>query len=46
MLNFSFLENGLGIVSRPHLMNDQEKCLCYILLTDQISLPSRWRLKG
>ena len=32
MLDFDFLEKGLGIVS-PQLLS------CYILLTDQISLP-------
>ena len=41
MLNFHFLVKGLGIASLPHLVYDfQEKCvLCYILLTDQTSLP-------
>ena len=41
MLDFDFLEKGLGIVSPPYFENNfQEKLLsCYILLTDQISLP-------
>ena len=41
MLNFDILNKGLGIVSPAHLgMNFQQKCSsCYILLTDQISLP-------
>ena len=41
MLNFDVLENGLGIVSEPYFVIDyQEKCFsCYILITDQISLP-------
>ena len=31
---------GLGIVSTAHFAYDfQQKCSCYILLTDQISLP-------
>ena len=35
MLNFDFLDKDLGIVSPA-----QQKCSsCYILLTDQISLP-------
>ena len=40
MLNFDFLEKGLGTVSGPHFMYDfSRKCFpCYILLTDQISL--------
>ena len=39
MLNFDFLEKGLGIVSPPHFMYDfLRKCFsCYILLTDQMS---------
>ena len=39
MLNFAFLEKGLGIVSSPYFVYGfQEKCLsCYILLTDQMS---------
>ena len=41
MLNFDFLEKVLGKVFPPHfVMIFQEKCLsCYILLTDQNSLP-------
>ena len=41
MLNFDFLDKGLGIVSPAHFVYDfEQKCsLCYILLTDQISLP-------
>ena len=41
MLNFEFLENGLGIVSPPHFVYIfQEKPFsCYTRLTDQISLP-------
>ena len=39
MLNFDFLQKGLGIVSSM-CMIFQEKCFsCYALLTDQISLP-------
>ena len=40
MLNFDFLDKGLGIVSPAHFVYDfQQKCpSCYILLTDQISL--------
>ena len=40
MLNFSFLEKGLGIVSPPYfVLIFQQKCFsCYILVTDQISL--------
>ena len=42
MLNFQFLEKGMRIVSPPHFAYDfQEKYFsCYILLTDQISLPT------
>ena len=36
MLNFDFLEKGLGIVSSPHFAYDFSSC--YILLTNQISL--------
>ena len=41
MLNHDYLQKGLGIVSPPHFLYDfQEQCFsCYILLTDQISLP-------
>ena len=41
MLNLNVLEMGWGIVSSLHFVYDfQEKCfVCYILLTDQISLP-------
>ena len=39
MLNFNFSEKGLGLVSPPHFVDDQEKCFSSdILLTDQISL--------
>ena len=40
MLNFNFLEKGLGLVCPTHFVYDfSEKCFpCYILLTDQISL--------
>ena len=40
MINFEFLDKGLGIVSPAHLgMIVQQKCsLYYILLIDQISL--------
>ena len=40
MLNFDFIEKGLGVVSPPNFVYDfQEKCFsCYILLTDQILL--------
>ena len=43
MLDFGFLEKGLSIVSPPHFVYIifWEKCFsCYILLTDQISLPN------
>ena len=38
MLNFGFLEKGLGIVFPPHFVYDfQEKCFsCHIVLTHQI----------
>ena len=41
MPNFGFSEKELGLVSPPHfVIIIQEKCFtCYILLTDQISLP-------
>ena len=41
MLNFDFLEKGLGIVSPPYFMYGfQEKCFSYyVLLTGQIYLP-------
>ena len=41
MLNFDFLENGLGIVSPANCVYDfsRKKISCYVLLTDQISLP-------
>ena len=41
MLNLNFPKKGLGLVSPPHLrMIFQENYFsCYILLTDQISLP-------
>ena len=41
MLNFDFLEKGLGILFPPHFEYDfSRKCLsCYALVTDQISLP-------
>ena len=41
MLNFDFLDKGLGIVSPAHFVYDfSTKCSsCYILLSDQISLP-------
>ena len=39
MLNFDFLEKGLGIASPLDFAFDFSKCFsCYILLTDQISL--------
>ena len=40
MLNYDYLEKGLGMVSPSHFAYDfSKKCfLCYILLTDQISL--------
>ena len=40
MINFEFLEKGLGIVSPAHFVNDFSKqcSSCYALLTDQISL--------
>ena len=40
MLNFDFLDNGLGLFLQHILsMIIQQKCSCFILLTDQISLP-------
>ena len=44
MLNFDFLDKGLGVVSLSHCVYDiskkKKKCFsCYVLLTDQISLP-------
>ena len=37
MLNFDFLDKGLGIVSAAHFVYDfSTKYSCYILLTDQI----------
>ena len=38
MLNFDFLEKGLGIVSPAHFVYEKY-FLCYILLIDQISFP-------
>ena len=40
MLNFDFLEMGLGIASPPHFVYDfpRKNFLCYKLLADQISL--------
>ena len=41
MLNFEFLEKGLGIVAPPHFVYDFSTKIflsCYILLSDQISL--------
>ena len=41
MLNFNFPEKGLGLVFPPHFVDyfSKKRFLCYILLTDQISLP-------
>ena len=41
MLNFDFLDNGLGIVSPEHFVYDflTKSPSCYILSTDQISMP-------
>ena len=41
MLNFDILDNGLGIFSPTDFVYDFQKksSSCYILLTDQISLP-------
>ena len=41
MLNFDFLEKGLGTVFPPYFVCDFSRKMfsCYILLTDQISLP-------
>ena len=41
MLNFYFLNKGVGIVSPAHFVYDfWQKCFsCYILLTDLILLP-------
>ena len=39
MLSFDFLKKSLEITSLPHFMYDFSRFfLCYILLTDQISL--------
>ena len=40
MLNFDFLEKGLGIASLLYFVYDfEEECFsCYNLLTDQVSL--------
>ena len=39
LLNFSFLEKGLGIVFPSHFMYDfSTKTSCYVLVADQISL--------
>ena len=41
LLNFEFLEKGLGIVAPPHFVYDFSTKMflsCYILLSDQISL--------
>ena len=40
MLNCNFSEKGLGLISPPHFVYDfsRKMFLCYILLTDQISL--------
>ena len=42
MFNFDFLEKGLGIVSPPHfcMILQEINFSCYILLTNQISLPN------
>ena len=42
MLNFGFLDKGLGIISPVHFrIIFQQKCsLCYMLIIDQISLSS------
>ena len=37
MLNFDFLEEGLGIVPLPHMIFQEKYFSCYILLTNQIS---------
>ena len=41
MLNFNFPEKGVGLISPPNFGYDfsRKMFLCYILLTDQISLP-------
>ena len=43
MLNFDFLEKGLGIVSPSYFVyyfsKKKKKSACYALSTDQISLP-------
>ena len=41
MLNFDFLEKGLGVVSPPHFGYDFSRNIfsCYVLSADQISLP-------
>ena len=44
MLNFDFVEKGLGIVSLQHFVYDFSRkmfFILYILLTDQISLSDR-----
>ena len=42
MLNFDFVEKGLGVVSLPHFVYDFSRkmlLIYYTLLTDQIPLP-------
>ena len=39
MLNFSFLDKGLGMIFLHHILCKQKYSSCYILLTDQILLP-------
>ena len=49
MLNFNFLEKGLGLVSPPHFEYDFSGNLFLIvshLLTDQISLPLLLEILG
>ena len=41
MLNFGFLDKGLGIISSAHFVYDFQQKISsyYIILTDQIPLP-------
>ena len=38
MLNFDFLEKGLGIVSATYFVHDFSRKIFHVILTDQISL--------
>ena len=38
MVNFDLLERGVEIVPQPHFGYDFSREICYIILTDQMSL--------